>query len=81
MKTRITLTIDPGVSHRAEELAMRKGLSLSTFVEKLLIEVSGTSEQPGQPSFSERWRGRMAMRPPQDDRAKRLHQKFGLEAE
>lgn len=78
MKTRITLTIDPAVSHRAKEVARREGVSLSSMVEKMLADVSGISETPSKPCFTERWRGRMTLRPPQDERARKLREKYDL---
>ncbi|MCC5843191.1 MAG: hypothetical protein JJU05_02960 [Verrucomicrobia bacterium] len=81
MKTRITLTIDPGVSHRAKEVARREGVSLSAMVEKMLLEVSRMSENPARPSFSERWRGRMVLKQPRDTHTKKLHEKYGLETQ
>lgn len=78
MKTRITLTIDPGVSHRAKEVARREGVSLSSMVEKMLSEVSGTPPAEPRVSFSQRWRGRMRVDPGTDERSRRLKHKYSI---
>jgi len=78
MKTRITLTIDPGVSHRAKDVARREGVSLSSLVEKMLAEASGSKVSPNQDSFSQRWRGRMRIVPAKDERSGRLRKKYSL---
>ncbi|MCH8475748.1 MAG: DUF6364 family protein [Opitutales bacterium] len=79
MKTRVTLTVDPKVSHRAKEVARRQGTSLSALVEKLLTEAAGKKE-PAKPQapFSRRWKGKRQLASPSDERAKRLHAKYQL---
>jgi len=79
MKSRITLTIDPGVSHRAKEVARREGVSLSSLVENMLAEISGKTIPRPKASFSQRWRGRMRLDQARDERARRLREKFNLE--
>lgn len=78
MKTRITLTVDPKVSHRAKDVARRQGLSLSALVEKLLAEVSGPPDKERRNSFAQRWKGRMQLKTPESGRAARLHAKYNL---
>lgn len=78
MKTRITLTVDPTVSHRAKDVARRQGISLSALVERLLREAAGPAPKTRTLSFSERWRGKMELAEPQEERAARLHAKYKL---
>ena len=78
MKDRITLTVDPQVTHRAKDVARSQGISLSALVEKLLTEASGSLPKKRQPSFSQRWKGRMKLATPSDHRAARLHAKYKL---
>ncbi|MCH8512946.1 MAG: DUF6364 family protein [Kiritimatiellae bacterium] len=78
MKTRITLTVDPGVSHRAKDVARREGLSLSALVEKMLKDVSGDPSTPSRETFSQRWRGRMELTDISDERTARLKDKYKL---
>ncbi len=78
MKIRVTLTVDPKVSHRAKAVARRQGISLSALVEKLLAEASGSPPEKRSPSFSQRWKGRMRLAPPMDKRAARLQAKYKL---
>jgi hypothetical protein len=75
MKARVTLTVDPKVSHRAKDVARRQGISLSALVEKLMAEASGPPRKERQTSFSQRWRGRMRLATPTDERAARLRAK------
>ena len=76
MKARVTLTVDPKISHRAKDVARRQGISLSALVEKLLAEVSGPPRQQRRTSFSQRWKGRMQLSAPTDERAARLRAKY-----
>ncbi len=78
MKTRVTLTVDPKVSHRAKDVARRQGISFSALVEKLLAEVSSMERETRQKSFSQRWRGRMRLKTLADDRSLRLKTKYHL---
>lgn len=78
MKTRVTLTVDPKVSHRAKEVARRQGLSLSSLVEKLLVEASGSPQKEHRTSFSQRWKGRMQLAASVDSRATLLKAKYNL---
>jgi hypothetical protein len=78
MKTRITLTVDPQVSHRAKDVAQRQGISLSALVEQLLAQASGPPPKARTTSFSQRWKGRLQVAAPTDQRAARLHAKYNL---
>ncbi len=82
MKTRVTLTVDPNVSHRAKDVARNQGISLSALVEKLLSEVSGSPQVKQRTPFSQRWKGKMQLNtplnPPVDERTTRLQAKYKL---
>lgn len=78
MKTRITLTVDPKVSHRAKDVARRQGISLSALVEKLLTETSSPLPKERPTTFSQRWKGQMQLTDQTDERASRLRAKYQL---
>ena len=81
MKSRLTLTVDPKVSHRAKDLARRQGVSLSAMVEQLLAEASGAPPAKRRASFSQRWRGKLKLAQPTDERMARLQAKYKLSEE
>jgi hypothetical protein len=78
MKSRITLTVDPKVSHRAKDVARREGISLSALVERLLSEASGEGPVKSGKPFSERWKGKMRLSSATDGRSTRLKKKYKL---
>ncbi len=78
MKTRVTLTVDPRVSHRAKNVARRQGISLSALVEKLLTEAAGPTPKKRVTTFSQRWKGKMHLATRSDERSARLHAKYKL---
>lgn len=80
MKSRLTLTVDPKVSHRAKDVARREGISLSALVERLLSEASGDIPEKADKPFSERWKGKMRLASAADERSLRLKKKYNLEA-
>lgn len=78
MKTRMTLTVDPKVSYRAKEVARRQGISLSALVERLLAEAASPVPAEPRAPFSQRWKGKLKLATPIDERAERLHAKYNL---
>jgi len=81
MKTKLTLTIDRGISHRAKSLARRQGSSLSQLVENLLAEKTETSfRSPTKAPFSKRWAGRMKVSVKEDARSQKLKKKYRIAA-
>ena len=80
MKTRITLTIEPEVSHRAKAVAHAMGTSLSGLVESLLVRETGlTDPSKKTSSFSEKWAGRLKPASLSDDgRFRYLKERYGL---
>ena len=70
--------MDPRISHRAKEAALRQGISLSGLVEKLLSEAAGAAPQKSNLAFSQRWKGKLQLSPPADKRAERLQRKYKL---
>ena len=77
MKSRITLTIEPSVSHRAKAVARERGTSLSGLVEQLLAREAGISTVR-EGSFSARWAGRMELADKNDRRFDTLKRKYAL---
>lgn len=79
MKARVTLTVDPRVSHEAKRAAQARGLSLSALVETLLREITGNPAPGDRPTaaFSLRWQGRLSPSRRDDPRARRLRSKYG----
>jgi hypothetical protein len=85
MKTRVTLTIAPQVCMRARNLAKKQQCSVSSMVERLLIEVTGTAKENAirknkQKSFSLRWAGKGRISRETDIRTRRLREKYGISA-
>ena len=54
MKKKLTITVDAELLPRAKRYARSRGVSLSSFIEQSLRELTGEDE----PSFASRWRGR-----------------------
>lgn len=73
MKTKLTVTIDEEVVPRAKAYARSQGISLSQLIENALREVS--DEERGS-SFSERWRGKFIPAKRDDERYRRLAEKY-----
>jgi len=59
MKTRMTLTIEPEISHRAKAVARNRGTSLSALVESLLAREAGIATPLKKTSFVQKWVGRL----------------------
>jgi len=79
MKTRITLTIEPTISHRAKAVARARGMSVSSLVESLLAgEIGEIRERRESRSFSERWAGRLGVKRKAGARYERLKSKYGI---
>jgi len=80
MKTRLSLTVDPQVTHRAKRVARHRKQSLSAMVEDLLREAAdsgGRARSVSRP-FSERWAGRLKLESKDEPRFKHLAKKYGL---
>ena len=86
MKTRLTLTVDPHVTHAAKRAARLRNKSLSALVEDLLREVSMVDSgvdsgiaPASKQSFSERWAGQLELDRKEDDvRFQALAEKYDL---
>lgn len=79
MKQKLTLTVEKEITQRAKRAARRQGKSLSTLVEELLKRE--TEKEFGADkhlSFSERWRGKMALKTDNDERSQALRKKYEL---
>ena len=78
MKNRVTITLDPEISHRARLEARRRGTSFFFFFEQLLSQLTCPAEKEERPTFSERWAGKGDVEQKQDLRSRRLFEKYGL---
>ena len=79
MKTRLTLTIEPEVSHRAKAVARAKGTSLSGLVESLLARETGFQKAPKKITFAKKWAGRLQLLDGlEDTRSRFLKERYGL---
>lgn len=81
MKSRLSLTVDPQVTHRAKRVARVRNQSLSSMVEDLLRQAadSDRSTDVGEAgTFSERWAGELNLERKDEPRFKGLTEKYGL---
>lgn len=78
MKNRVTITLDPEISHRARLGARRRGTSFFRLVEQLLSQTTGPAGKEERPTFSERWAGEGEVERKQEPRSRRLIKKYGL---
>ena len=72
MKKKLTITVDAEVLPRAKRYARSRGVSLSSFIEQSLRELTGEDE----PSFASRWRGRFEAAGRDDPRYDALARKY-----
>jgi hypothetical protein len=80
MRSRINLTIDPKIAHRAKQYAKREKTSLSAIVEQYLDQTTKRKglEAGHSGSFSQQWKGSMKLKNDvSDQRLSRLKQKYG----
>jgi hypothetical protein len=81
MKRKLTLTIESGVTHRAKTFAHQQGISLSQFIEELLVRNIGETEKlSDKQSFSQRWAGKFQISEKTDARTVKLKEKYGLKS-
>ena len=81
MKTRLSLTVDPKVTHRAKRYARARNKSLSALVEELLEAVANENaadDVAEKTSFSTRWSNELRPAEKSDIRYERLAQKYDL---
>jgi len=78
MKTRVTLTLEPRVSHRAKIVARERGTSLSGLVEQLLAKESGELESMKKTPFHRKWAGKLQILEQSDPRFNYLKKKYNL---
>ena len=78
MKTRMTLTIEPEISHRAKAFARSKGTSLSGLVESLLAREAGIVTSEKNISFGKKWAGRLQLAAKNEARFDSLKERYGL---
>lgn len=77
MKTRVTLTLDPEVSHRGKLAARARGTTFSGLVEQLLSEETVSSVE-NRPSFRDRWQGKLVFSEKKGPRMDHLKKKYQL---
>jgi hypothetical protein len=81
MKSRLTLTLDPQVTHSAKRAARNRNKSLSALVEDLLRQVilddAGTKPEVKE-TFSQRWSGQLKLARKEDARFRKLAEKYDL---
>ena len=75
MKERVTLTLDPSVSHRAKSVARARGTSFSGLVEGLLAEKTG---QVAAAPFNVKWAGKLKVAEKTGSRFEYLKRKYQL---
>lgn len=81
MKSRLSLTVDPRVTHRAKRYAQANNKSLSALVEELLEVVAnpGLNEAASEgASFSERWSKQLKPARKEAIRYQRLAEKYDM---
>lgn len=72
MKRKLTLTVEENLLPVAKSYAKSRGLSLSSLVERLLMDAAGRYE----PSFASRWRGKFKPAERGDVRYESLAKKY-----
>ncbi len=80
MRSRINLTIDPKIAHRAKQYAKREKTSLSAIVEEYLdTRTKGNQSEANRSlTFTEKWKGTMTLKSGEtDDRLNKLKEKYG----
>jgi hypothetical protein len=78
MKLRMTLTIEPEISHRAKAFARSRGTSLSGLVESLLSREAGIESSEKKISFGKKWAGRLQIKAKNEARFTSLKERYGL---
>ena len=76
MKTRVTLTLDPVVSHRAKAVARARGTSFSGLVEQLLATETG--QAVASVPFHIKWAGKLKVAHKSGPRFEALQRKHQL---
>lgn len=78
MKTRVTLTLDPDVSHRGKLAARARGTTFSGLIEQLLTKET-VSASKRRASFRDQWKGKLALSEKTGPRMEHLKKKYQLE--
>ena len=75
MKEKLTITIEKNLIPLAKRTAKRRGKSLSSIIEDLLLSLHGEAQSP----FSERWRGKFKLAKLESDgRTEFLHNRYKI---
>jgi hypothetical protein len=78
VKTRVTLTLDPDVSHRGKLAARARGTTFSGLIEQLLTKETVSSSKTGAP-FRDQWKGKLVLSKKTGPRMEHLKKKYQLE--
>lgn len=76
MKTRVTLTLEPWITHRAKSVARQRGTSLSSLVDQLLAKECGEPTKHTKTSFTDKWGGKLRFAEKKSPRFEYLRQKY-----
>ena len=79
MRERVNLTLDPGLTLRAKQLAKARGISLSRLIEDLLRDICETEAKGNRlhrRAFSRRWRGKVSLVEGVEPRRQYLQEKY-----
>lgn len=74
MKTKLNLTIDEELIPRSRIFARKQGKSISQIVEELLRKHISKEEK----TFSEKWKGSLSLKYKDDERFKKLKERYQL---
>ena len=80
MKTRVTLTLDPEVSHRGKLAARARGTTFSGLVEQLLGAHAPRKNKANLP-FQAKWKGKLTLAKKSEARMDYLKDKYQLPIE
>jgi len=78
MKTRVTLTLEPRITHRAKSVARERGTSLSGLVDQLLAKECGEQPKEIKKPFHLKWAGKLQLQEQSSPRFDYLKKKYAL---
>jgi len=79
MKRRVTLTMDPDIAKRAKKIAHARRTNVSALIEELVRNASVIAAHQ-EPSFAEKWTGKLRVRKPKgaDPKLESLKKRYDL---
>mgnify|MGYP000101850602 CR=1 FL=1 len=78
MKTRVTLTLEPRITHQAKSVARQRGTSLSGLVDQLLAKECGEPPKESEIPFHRKWGGKLRISDQSGPRFDYLKKKYAL---